>query len=154
MAIFAGILLSAFITEAIGIAIIFGAFIMGAVMPRHAGLTEDVTHRIEDFVVTLLLPLFFAATGLRTNLFLLDSPALWLLTLALIAVAMTGKLFGATMIGALQRPAVARVGRDRHADEHARAHRADRAEPRAREGRDLGGAVRVARDHGPRSPRS
>jgi Kef-type K+ transport system membrane component KefB len=98
VAIFAGILMSAFITEAIGIAIIFGAFIMGAVMPRHAGLTEDVTHRIEDFVVTLLLPLFFAATGLRTNLFLLDRPALWLLTLALIAVAMTGKLFGATMM--------------------------------------------------------
>jgi Kef-type K+ transport system membrane component KefB len=98
VAIFAGVLLSAFITEAIGIAIIFGAFIMGAVMPRHAGLTEDVTHRIEDFVVTLLLPLFFAATGLRTNLFLLDRPALWLLTLALIAVAMTGKLFGATMM--------------------------------------------------------
>jgi Kef-type K+ transport system membrane component KefB len=98
VAIFAGILMSAFITEAIGIAIIFGAFIMGAVMPRHAGLTEDVTHRIEDFVVTLLLPLFFAATGLRTNLFLLDRPALWLLTLALIAVAMTGKLFGATML--------------------------------------------------------
>jgi Kef-type K+ transport system membrane component KefB len=98
VAIFAGILLSAFITEAIGIAIIFGAFIMGAVMPRHAGLTEDVTHRVEDFVVTLLLPLFFAATGLRTNLFLLDRPALWLLTLALIAVAMTGKLFGATLL--------------------------------------------------------
>jgi Kef-type K+ transport system membrane component KefB len=98
VAIFAGVLVSAFITEAIGIAIIFGAFIMGAVMPRHAGLTEDVTHRIEDFVVTLLLPLFFAATGLRTNLFLLDRPALWLLTLALIAVAMTGKLFGATML--------------------------------------------------------
>jgi Kef-type K+ transport system membrane component KefB len=98
VAIFAGILLSSFITEAIGIAIIFGAFIMGAVMPRHAGLTEDVTHRVEDFVVTLLLPLFFAATGLRTNLFLLDRPALWLLTIALIVVAMTGKLFGATIM--------------------------------------------------------
>jgi Kef-type K+ transport system membrane component KefB len=98
VAIFAGILISAFTTEVIGIAIIFGAFIMGAVMPRHAGLTEDVTHRVEDFVVTLLLPLFFAATGLRTNFFLLDRPALWLLTIALIAVAMTGKLFGATMM--------------------------------------------------------
>jgi hypothetical protein len=98
VAIFAGILLSAFTTEVIGIAIIFGAFIMGAVMPRHAGLTEDVTHRVEDFVVTLLLPLFFAATGLRTDLFLLDRPELWLLTIALIAVAMTGKLFGATVM--------------------------------------------------------
>ena len=50
-AIFAGVLLSAYVTEEIGIALIFGAFIMGMIMPRHAGLTEDVTHRIEDFVV-------------------------------------------------------------------------------------------------------
>ena len=78
VAIFAGILLSAFATEMIGIAVIFGAFIMGMVMPRNAGLTEDVTRRIEDFVVTLLLPLFFAYTGLRTNIGLLDRPVLWL----------------------------------------------------------------------------
>ncbi|MEA2479656.1 MAG: hypothetical protein QOJ07_1578 [Thermoleophilaceae bacterium] len=96
--IFAGVLVSAFLTEAIGIAIIFGAFIMGAVMPRHSGLTEDVTRRLEDFVVIVLLPLFFAATGLRTNLFLLDRPELWLLTGALILVAMTGKLVGATVM--------------------------------------------------------
>ena len=56
VAIFAGILLSAYVTEEIGIAVIFGAFIMGAIMPRHAGLTEDVTRRVEDFVVILLLP--------------------------------------------------------------------------------------------------
>ena len=43
VAIFAGVLLSAFITEEIGIAVIFGAFIMGMIMPRNAGLTHDVT---------------------------------------------------------------------------------------------------------------
>ena len=58
-------LLSAYATEEIGIALIFGAFVMGLVMPRHAGLTEDVTGRIEDFTITLLLPLFFAFTGLQ-----------------------------------------------------------------------------------------
>lgn len=97
VAIFAGVLLSAYTTEEIGIALIFGAFIMGAVMPRHAELTEDVTHRIEDFVVTLLLPLFFAFTGLRTNVGLLDRPELWLLTGVLIAVAIVGKLVGAML---------------------------------------------------------
>ena len=71
-AIFAMVLLAAFTTEEIGIALIFGAFIAGTVMPRHAGLTEDVTHRMEDFVVLLLLPLFFAYTGLKTNVLLLD----------------------------------------------------------------------------------
>jgi Kef-type K+ transport system membrane component KefB len=97
VAIFAGILLSAFATEEIGIAVIFGAFIMGMVMPRNAGLTEDVTHRIEDFVVILLLPMFFAYTGLRTNIGLLDRPLLWGITLLLIAVAVVGKFFGAML---------------------------------------------------------
>jgi Kef-type K+ transport system membrane component KefB len=93
--IFAGVLLSAFTTEIIGIALIFGAFIMGMVMPRRAELTEDVTHRIEDFVVTLLLPLFFAYTGLRTDIGLLDRPILWGLTVLLIAIAILGKMAGA-----------------------------------------------------------
>ncbi|MGH3101597.1 MAG: cation:proton antiporter, partial [Thermoleophilia bacterium] len=97
-AIFVGVLLSAFVSQRIGIAAIFGAFVMGLIMPRHAELTEDVTRRIEDFVVTLLLPLFFAYTGLRTNIGLLDRPELWLLTIALIVVAMTGKLIGATIM--------------------------------------------------------
>ena len=99
--IFAGVLLSAYTTEQIGIALIFGAFVMGLIMPRRADLTEDVTHRIEDFVVTLLLPLFFAYTGLRTNIGLLDRPELWLMTLALLAVAVFGKLFGAAIAARL-----------------------------------------------------
>ena len=70
---------------------------MGMIMPRHAGLTEEVTRRIEDFVVTLLLPLFFAYTGLRLNVGLLDRPELWLLTLLLIAIAIVGKLAGAAI---------------------------------------------------------
>jgi Kef-type K+ transport system membrane component KefB len=107
--IFAGILLSAFVTEEIGIAVIFGAFIMGMMMPRHSGLTEDVTHRIEDFVVILLLPMFFAYTGLRTNIGLLDRPELWLITVVLILVAIVGKFVGASiaarMTGFSWRPA-------------------------------------------------
>jgi Kef-type K+ transport system membrane component KefB len=98
-AIFAGVLLSAYVTEAIGIALIFGAFVMGVVMPRHAGLTEDITHRVESFVLTLLLPLFFAFTGLRTNVGLLDRPELVVLTLVLIAVAILCK-FGGTVLAA------------------------------------------------------
>jgi Kef-type K+ transport system membrane component KefB len=93
--IFAGVLIAAYTTEIIGIALIFGAFVMGLVMPRHAELSEDVTGRIEDFVVTLLLPLFFAYTGLKTNIGLLDRPELWVLTVVLIAVAVAGKMLGA-----------------------------------------------------------
>jgi Kef-type K+ transport system membrane component KefB len=99
VAIFAGVLLSAYATEQIGIALIFGAFVMGAVMPRHAGLTEDVTHRMEDFVVLLLLPLFFCFTGLRTNVLLIDRTELLLLTLVLTVVAIACK-FGGSLLAA------------------------------------------------------
>lgn len=96
-AIFAMVLLAAFTTEEIGIALIFGAFIAGTVMPRHAGLTEDVTHRMEDFVVLLLLPLFFAYTGLKTNVLLLDRIELVVLTLVLLVVAIACK-YGGTVL--------------------------------------------------------
>ena len=96
-AIIIGVLLSAFVAEEINIAFIFGGFIMGMVMPRHARLSEEVTRRIEDFVVTLLLPVFFVYTGLKTNIGLLDRPELWLITIALIAIAILGKLAGAAI---------------------------------------------------------
>jgi hypothetical protein len=97
VAIFAGVLLSAFVTETINIAVIFGGFVMGMVMPRNARLTEEVTRRIEDFVVVLLLPMFFVYTGLRTNIGLLNQPVLWLITGGLIAIAIVGKLAGAAI---------------------------------------------------------
>ena len=96
-AIIIGVLLSAYVTEEINIAFIFGGFVCGMIMPRHARLNEEVTRRIDDFVVTLLLPVFFVYTGLRTNVGLLDRPELWLLTLLLIAVAILGKLAGAAI---------------------------------------------------------
>jgi len=95
--IFAGVLLSAYTTEEIGIALIFGAFVMGMIMPRHAELTEDVTRRIEDFVVTLLLPLFFTYTGLRTDIGLLDRPEMWVMAAVLLVIAIVGKLGGAAI---------------------------------------------------------
>ena len=98
-AIFAGILVSAFTTEHIGIALIFGAFVMGAIMPRKAGLSEDVTHRMEDLVVLLLLPLFFAFTGLKTNVLLLDRSELIVVTVVLVLVAILCK-FGGSLLAA------------------------------------------------------
>src|SRR5439155_3614689 len=88
-------LLSAFVAMKAGVAPIFGAFVMGMIMPRRADLTHDVTRRLEDFVSTVLLPLFFVVTGLRTQIGLLDRPVLWLITLLLIGVAITGKWLGA-----------------------------------------------------------
>ena len=95
--IFVGVLLSAYVAQQIGIAAIFGAFIMGLIMPRKAGLTADVSSRFENFVVLVLLPLFFVVTGLKTQVNALNRPVLWGLTLALIGVAIAGKFIGATL---------------------------------------------------------
>ncbi len=102
-AIFAGVLLSAITTDKIGIAVIFGGFVFGAVMPRHAGLSEDITRRVEDFVLVLLLPLFFAYTGLRTDVTELGSSTLILITLGLIAIAIVGKYGGAVIAARVMR---------------------------------------------------
>jgi Kef-type K+ transport system membrane component KefB len=96
-AILVGVLLSAYVASWIGLAAIFGAFVMGLILPRRADLTREVTRRLEDVVVTVLLPLFFVVTGLRVQLGLLDRPILWLLAAALLGVAVAGKWLGATV---------------------------------------------------------
>jgi Kef-type K+ transport system membrane component KefB len=96
-AMLVGVLLSAYVASWIGLAAIFGAFVMGLILPRRADLTKEVTRRLEDLVVTVLLPLFFVVTGLRVQLGLLDRPVLWLLTAALLGVAVAGKWLGATV---------------------------------------------------------
>lgn len=95
--ILVGILVSAFTASAIGIAGIFGAFIMGMVMPRRADLTHDLTQRVEPFVVTVLLPLFFVVTGFKADLTRINDPGLWLVALLLIAVAVVAKWGGAML---------------------------------------------------------
>jgi Kef-type K+ transport system membrane component KefB len=99
--IFVGVLLSAYLAVLIGINAIFGAFVMGLIMPRRADLSHDVARRLDDFVVTVLLPLFFVITGLRTKIGALDRPELWLLTLLLIGVAVLGKGVLVTILGRL-----------------------------------------------------
>jgi Kef-type K+ transport system membrane component KefB/nucleotide-binding universal stress UspA family protein len=89
-----GVLLSAFLTEWIGIHAIFGGFIFGAIMPKHSRMTHELTDKVEDFTVVVLLPVFFCVAGLRTNLFALDSVELlgWLALILVVAIA--GKLIG------------------------------------------------------------
>ncbi|NJP12228.1 MAG: universal stress protein [Leptolyngbyaceae cyanobacterium RU_5_1] len=92
--IYMGVVISALITEMIGVHLIFGAFLLGAVMPKHEGLTRELAQKTEDFVLTFLLPIFFAYSGLRTQIGLLNSPILWLLCGLVLAVAIVGKYVG------------------------------------------------------------
>lgn len=92
--IYMGVVASALITEIIGIHLIFGAFLLGAVMPKNADLVREIAEKTEDFVLIFLLPVFFAYSGLRTQIGLLNRPELWLLCAVVLAVAIVGKYVG------------------------------------------------------------
>lgn len=92
--IYMGVVISALITEVIGIHLIFGAFLLGAVMPKNEGLVRELAQKTEDFVLTFLLPIFFAFSGLRTDIGLLNGPLVWALCAAVVGVAIIGKYVG------------------------------------------------------------
>jgi len=85
---------SSLCTEAIGIHALFGAFLAGAIMPQTEGFRHKLGVRIENFSSVLLLPLFFAFTGLRTQIALLNDLQGWMICLLIIVVATIGKLGG------------------------------------------------------------
>ncbi|MBD2254303.1 cation:proton antiporter [Nostoc parmelioides] len=92
--IYVAVVASALITELIGIHLIFGAFLLGAAMPKDADLVRELAIKTEDFVLIFLLPVFFAYSGLRTQIGLLNRPELWLLCAAVLLVAIAGKYIG------------------------------------------------------------
>jgi len=91
------VLVSALCTEYLGIHLLFGAFLMGAIMPKQRHFVRYVLDRFETITVTLLLPLFFAFTGLRTNIGLVNGRQMWMYCGLIILVATAGKLGGSTL---------------------------------------------------------
>jgi Kef-type K+ transport system membrane component KefB len=98
-AVFVLLLASAGFTEAIGIHGVFGAFALGAIIPHDSALARELKVRLEDIVLVLLLPAFFAYPGLRTQVGLVSGAGEWLLCLIIIAVASVGK-FGGSLVAA------------------------------------------------------
>jgi Kef-type K+ transport system membrane component KefB len=97
--VFVLLLLSALATEAIGVHAIFGAFLLGAVVPADSRIARELEVRLHGVVVVLLLPAFFAYSGLRTQIGLVRGGGAWLLCAAIILVASAGK-FGGTVLAA------------------------------------------------------
>jgi Kef-type K+ transport system membrane component KefB len=97
--VFVALLLSAIATDLIGIHAVFGAFALGAVIPHDSGLAREVTDRLEDLVVVLLLPAFFAFTGLRTQIGLVSHASDWMICGLIVLVASAGK-FGGSLVAA------------------------------------------------------
>lgn len=90
-------LASAFFTGVIGIHPIFGAFMVGLICPHEGGFAIKVTEKVEDLVSVLLLPLYFAQSGLSTNLGLLNNGITWAYVVGVIAIAFFAKITGATL---------------------------------------------------------
>jgi Kef-type K+ transport system membrane component KefB len=104
------VFLSSWASDFAGIHALFGAFLAGALSPHAGKFGKQLASVLEPLVMTVLLPLFFSYTGIRTNIGLL-SPSLWLWTLVIIAVAVAGKMgggfSGAALMGLSLRDSVA-----------------------------------------------
>ena len=88
---------SALATQIIGIHALFGAFLAGVIMPPLPNFRKMMIDKVEDLSVTLLLPLFFVFTGLRTEIGLLNTPHLWFICAMIILVAIVGKFGGSAL---------------------------------------------------------
>ena len=92
--LFSALLVSALVTEWIGIHALFGSFLLGALVPSESKLAHRTTARLEDVVSVLFLPIFFAFTGLRTQLSLLTAGSSWGVCGMIVLLAFLGKAGG------------------------------------------------------------
>jgi Kef-type K+ transport system membrane component KefB len=99
MLMFLLLLISSYVTEILGLHALFGAFVVGIVMPENLRFRKLMSEKVEDVSLALFLPLFFASTGLRTEIGLLNTPQMWAVCGFFIAVAVFGK-FGGTLVAA------------------------------------------------------
>jgi K+:H+ antiporter len=100
-ALIVGLLLSASAgaTEWLGIHALFGAFFAGCITPKDDPFVRDLCRKVEPYVGAILLPIFFALTGLRTSIALVSGLQMWLFCGLILIVAVAGKL-GGSMISA------------------------------------------------------
>ncbi|NIG51881.1 cation:proton antiporter [Chitinophaga sp. Cy-1792] len=99
--VFLALLLSAWMAEVIGIHALFGAFLAGAIMPVQETIRKIFTDKLQDVSLLILLPIFFAFTGLRTHIGLLTQGHLWAAFGMIMLVAVGGKFGGSTITARL-----------------------------------------------------
>jgi Kef-type K+ transport system membrane component KefB len=86
----------AWFTDMVHLHAVFGAFVMGSIMPRGI-VTRDLIQRIQPLSVALLLPLFFTYSGLNTKIGLLNTWYLWGMCLLVLLCAIAGKGVACTL---------------------------------------------------------
>ncbi|POS80054.1 K(+)/H(+) antiporter 1 [Diaporthe helianthi] len=97
------VLFSSWFTGIIGVHPIFGAFLAGLICPHEGGFAIKLTEKIEDLISVLFLPLYFALSGLSTDLGLLDDGMTWAYVIGVIAIAFSGKIIGGTLAAKLSK---------------------------------------------------
>lgn len=97
------VLISAFVTNIIGVHAIFGGFIIGVIVPHEGGFALGITEKIEDLVNILFLPIYFALSGIKTQIGLLNDGTSWGWVILVIVVAMIGKISGVTLASRLNK---------------------------------------------------
>ena len=90
--VFSVVLGSALIAEVIGIHALFGAFLAGTIMPQSVTFRANLVEKIEDLSAVVLLPIFFAYTGIRTQVSLLNDWHAWAVCGGIIVFAIVGKI--------------------------------------------------------------
>jgi Kef-type K+ transport system membrane component KefB len=92
------LLASAWFAEALGIHAFFGAFMFGLIVPKTGHLIHEIAPKVELLVVDFFLPIFFASSGLRTMLGVLNTGMLWVSVLIVTAAAILGKVGAVTIV--------------------------------------------------------
>lgn len=102
------LMLCSWLTDAVGIYAVFGAFILGTAMPR-GEFAHKLTSSVESLTTGFLLPIFFVYSGLNTQIGLVNTPSLWGVTAIIILLAVVGKgiacMFAAKIAGESWREA-------------------------------------------------
>lgn len=95
--IFLTLIISSALTELLGIHALFGAFIAGVIMPPDLNFRHIMMNKIEDVTLAFFLPLFFAYTGLNTNVLLINNLSMWMVCGLFILMACIGKFGGCAL---------------------------------------------------------
>ncbi|PRQ17526.1 putative cation/H+ exchanger [Rosa chinensis] len=90
----ASVLAAGFVTETIGIHALFGAFVLGIIVPKEGPFAGALVEKVEDLVSGLFLPLYFVSSGLKTDITTIRGAQSWGLLVLVISTACFGKVIG------------------------------------------------------------
>ncbi|CAK9137023.1 unnamed protein product [Ilex paraguariensis] len=97
----ASVLAAGFVTDAIGIHALFGAFVLGVLVPKEGPFAGALVEKVEDIVSGLFLPLYFVSSGLKTNVASIHGLQSWGLLVLVIFTACFGKMVGTIVVSCL-----------------------------------------------------